>query len=262
MSKIVKIEKDNMQAISHLFEDWNETLLQTCMQGYMGTAYADSGERAQAAQITVGDFVFFAGDSKNECAEKLIRNVTGEHSRPYLLLISKNDTWNEAIEKCLGTKAVKKTRYAIKKAESFDKAKLKKYEQSIAEGYELKMMDEKLYHQALSEDWSKDLCANFGTYEHFSHRGIGVAAVYNGKLVCGASSYTYYDGGIEIEIVTHSEHRQKGLATAAAARLISECVEKGLYPSWDAANLISVRLAQKLGYSFDREYTSYEVKRN
>lgn len=34
-----------------------------------------------------------------------------------------------------------------------------------------------------------------------------------------------------------------------------------LYPSWDAQNMNSVRLAEKLGYEFDHEYVAYEVDR-
>ncbi|MGN1373208.1 MAG: GNAT family N-acetyltransferase [Candidatus Coproplasma sp.] len=43
------------------------------------------------------------------------------------------------------------------------------------------------------------------------------------------------------------------------AALIEECLKEGPYPSWDAQNMNSVRLAEKLGYEFDREYTAYEV---
>ena len=40
---------------------------------------------------------------------------------------------------------------------------------------------------------------------------------------------------------------------------ILQCLEEGLYPSWDAQNMNSVHLAEKLGYEFDHEYTIYEV---
>ena len=36
-------------------------------------------------------------------------------------------------------------------------------------------------------------------------------------------------------------------------------LEEGLYPSWDAHNMDSVRLAEKLGYKFSHAYTAYEV---
>ena len=38
-----------------------------------------------------------------------------------------------------------------------------------------------------------------------------------------------------------------------------QCLEEDLYPSWDAQNMLSVHLAEKLGYEFDHEYTVYEV---
>lgn len=75
----------------------------------------------------------------------------------------------------------------------------------------------------------------------------------------GASSYSVYKGGIEIEIDTSPEYRRRGLATACGARLIIECIDRDLYPSWDAQNVWSVALAEKLGYHFDYEYTAYEI---
>ena len=55
------------------------------------------------------------------------------------------------------------------------------------------------------------------------------------------------------------EERRKGLAAAACAALILRCLDEGLYPSWDAQNMNSVHLAEKLGYELDHEYTAYEV---
>ena len=42
--------------------------------------------------------------------------------------------------------------------------------------------------------------------------------------------------------------------------MILSCLDEGLYPSWDAANWLSVMLAEKLGYKFDREYFVYVVE--
>ena len=81
----------------------------------------------------------------------------------------------------------------------------------------------------------------------------------SGRIVAGASSYTRYKEGIEIEVDTIEDERRKGLATIVCAALILQCLEEGLYPSWDARNMNSVRLAEKPGYEFDHEYTAYEV---
>ena len=55
------------------------------------------------------------------------------------------------------------------------------------------------------------------------------------------------------------EERRKGFAKVVSAALILLCLEEGLYPSWDAQNMISVHLAEKLGYELDHEYMVYEV---
>ena len=83
----------------------------------------------------------------------------------------------------------------------------------------------------------------------------------NGRIVAGASSYTRYNDGIEIEVDTASDERKKNLATIACAALILKCLDENLYPSWDAQNTVSVHLAEKLGYEFDHEYVAYEVDR-
>ena len=81
--------------------------------------------------------------------------------------------------------------------------------------------------------------------------------MYEGAPVAGAGSYCVYDGGIEIEIDTREDHRRRGLASACGARLILECLDRGLYPSWDAHDLRSVSLAEKLGYRSAGPYKTY-----
>ena len=65
--------------------------------------------------------------------------------------------------------------------------------------------------------------------------------------------------GIEIEIDTREDYRRQGLAYVCGARLILECLDRGLYPSWDAQNKASVALAEKLGYHYSHTYTVYEI---
>jgi GNAT superfamily N-acetyltransferase len=111
----------------------------------------------------------------------------------------------------------------------------------------------------MQNNWSEDLCSQFKNYQEYSEKGLGVVALHNGDLVSGASSYTVYRDGIEIEIDTRVDYRRKGLAFACGAKLILECINRNLYPSWDAQNKWSVALAEKLGYHFDKEYEVYEV---
>ena len=111
-----------------------------------------------------------------------------------------------------------------------------------------------------AEEWSRDLCSAFDSPGECCRRGVGVAALHDGVPVAGAGSYSVYRGGIEIEIDTRADHRRKGLAAACGAALILACLDRGLYPSWDAIDLRSAALAEKLGYHRGEPYTVYWIR--
>ena len=110
-----------------------------------------------------------------------------------------------------------------------------------------------------ANSWANDLISQYKDYNTYKALGLGVVVLKDGELVAGASSYSTYNEGIEIEIDTREDHRRKGLAYACGAKLILECLKRGLYPSWDAQNKSSVALAEKLGYHFSHEYIAYEI---
>ena len=175
-------------------------------------------------------------------------------------MIPQTEEWGTLIEEVYGTRATKCMRYAIKKEPFvFDKEKLAHFASQLSPAYTLTMISEIQYNQIRELPWARDLCSNFLTYEDFRKNGIGVVVLKNGEIVSGASSYSYYQGGIEIEIDTREDQRRRGLALACGAKLILECLKQGIYPSWDAQNKGSVALAEKLGYHFEKEYIAYEI---
>lgn len=252
---MIKLKPSQTKIIADLFQDWNETMIQTYLQGYMGEAWADRVANPQSAQIVVGDFCFYGGFPDRE----LVEHIPSDFVSDDFLMIAQSLQWEKMIEQVYGEKAEKIPRYAIKKDTVFNKEKLQAYIDSLSSDYEIHKIDRVLFSLILEENWSKDLCSNFISYEQYENWGIGYVVLYQGKIVCGASSYTIYDKGIEIEIDTKEKFRRKGLALACASKLILSCLEKGLYPSWDAANLHSVALSEKLGYVFEKEYNCYAV---
>lgn len=240
--------------IHKIFENWNETIIWSCLQGIMGEIHTNLSENA--AMAILGDFAFFSGNPD----EELIRFKPESCKQDFIIMVPQNAKWAHLIEKCYGDKAKKVTRYAIKKeTDIFNVEKLKQVVFSLPDGYDLKIMEETEYKMCRENSWANDLVSNYKDYTTYKNLGMGIAVLKDGELVAGASSYSTYDKGIEIEIDTREEHRRKGLAYACGAKLILECLEKGIYPSWDAQNKWSVALAQKLGYHFSHEYVVYEV---
>lgn len=252
---IFYIEKSKRNMLKPLVDNWNETMILSCIQGHMGEAYTDSLYKPLSVQMVVADFCFFAGKPN----EELVRNKDAIKSK-FIIMVSDSNEWNELIEKVYPKNSKKVIRYAIKKEyDIFDKEKLQDVVSKLDSQYELKLFDSSIYKDALSEEWSKDLCSHYIDDKDFVNHGIGVAVYHKGKIVAGASSYTVYNDGIEIEVDTNIEYRRRGLAYIACAKLILECLGRNLYPSWDAQNKGSVALAEKLGYHFDHEYIAYEV---
>lgn len=269
--------------VAELFRGWQEPLIWSCLQRIMGAVYArgtgveqkmpqriDCGDIAgttvvcgdmdmpKSAMALIGDFCFFAGAPDLE----LVKYVPEGYAGRFLIMVPQSEEWAGLIEECYREHAKRVTRFATKKDQNhFDRGKLRSLAGKLPVGYQLRMIDESAYRDCRVNGWAGDLVSLYPDYQTYKRLGIGAVIEKDGELVAGASAYARYREGIEIEIDTRLDHRRKGLALACGARLILECLEAGLYPSWDAQNSGSLALAEKLGYCFDYEYPAYEVTR-
>lgn len=249
-------EVKNTELVKHIFGKWEETLIWSCLQGVMGRIYVTNLDSPVSAMAMLGDFIFYAGEPD----EELVSYKPAWCKQNFMIMIPQNDEWKPLIERNYGEKAKPVLRYAIKKEMGiFNQEKLQRVVSSLSDDYTLCLIDEKLYKMCKSEQWSSDLVSQFKNYNEYKALGLGVVILRNEKIVSGASSYSRYNEGIEIEIDTKEEYRRKGLAHVCGAKLILECLQRNLYPSWDAHNKASVALAEKLGYHFSHEYTAYEI---
>lgn len=241
---------EDTSKVKELFADWQETLIYSCLQSVMGKIYVTDTEKPESAFAFVGCFGFFAGRPDRE----LVSHKPGG----FVILVPQNEAWSALIEECYPS-AKKVKRYAIKKNTIFDVEMLQKEISKLPQEYELKQIDADLYDQCLENPVTADFVSAFESKEQYLKIGRGMVILKDRKIVSGASSYTRYNEGIEIEVDTIEPERRKHFATIACSALILKCLEEGLYPSWDAQNMHSVRLAEKLGYEFDHAYTAYEV---
>lgn len=242
--------------VSSFFANWEETLIWSCLQGIMGEIYADDPDTPTAAMAVIGDFIFFAGKPNIE----LVSYKPDLSTKTFMIMVPQNEAWTKTVTEFYGKRATAISRYAIKKEPRvFDKRKLEKAVASLPEPYILSMIDERLYQICKAETWSADLVSQFPDYESYRKLGIGAVVCKNNIIISGASSYSRYREGIEIEIDTREEYRRQGFAYICGARLILECLKRNLYPSWDAQNKGSVALAEKLGYHYSHTYTAIEI---
>lgn len=243
-------ELKDTSKVKELFAGWQETLIYSCLQNVMGKIYVTDTESPISAFAFVGCFGFFAGKPDREL---VIHKPDG-----FVIMVPQNEEWSALIEECYPS-AKRVSRYAIKKDTTFDVEMLQAEINKLPSEYELKQIDSSVYEKCLEDPITADFVSAFKSKEQYLKMGRGVVIMKDGKIVAGASSYARYNEGIEIEVDTVESERRKHLATIACSSLILKCLEEGLYPSWDAHNMHSVHLAEKLGYEFDHEYAAYEV---
>ena len=249
-----------------LFDGWEETMIWAVLEGRMGQLWVCAEEADPAACADAmpaaaccqnGDFLFFTGDAATEQALQLVQGVRTLLGESFGIATPQNEQWSQRIIQVFGDRAKAGERYAIRKEPGcFRREHLQQLAAVLPRTMQMLPIDAALYHRIMESNWARDFCSQFGSAEQFVEEGLGYVALLDGEIVGGASSYIRYNNGIEIQVETHPDHRRKGVATACSARLILACMDRGLYPSWDAANRTSVHLAEKLGY---REKGAYRV---
>lgn len=246
---------DSREKLRSLFEDFNDTMIDSYIDGYMGEAWVDNIKNPKVAQIKVGVFNFFSGYSNITEARELVENIHEE-----ALIILEDDEWLDIIKEVYNENLYELKRYAFERSfENFNIEDLKKNVERLPKEYEFRKIDKEIAYSKSLQELTEDFTSQFDSIEHYLERGIGFCILHNGKVVSGASSYNSYKGGIEVEIDTLEEYRRKGLAQIVASALILYCIENNIYPNWDAANLESVALAEKLGYKMKKIYNAYYI---
>ncbi|MCK4024303.1 GNAT family N-acetyltransferase [Streptococcus suis] len=244
---------EQMRQIARLFGDWPETIIWTCLEGAMGDIYVDDSQLPQSALALYGRQSFF-GFLAGQPHRDLLKICEGKD----IILVPQNQAWSDLIEEAYGDRVQFFTRYATKKDTEFDLGHLQKLVDDLPESFDMKRIDRNLYEACLVEEWSRDLVGNYIDVEQFLDLGLGYVILHKGQVVSGASSYASYSAGIEIEVDTRGDYRGLGLATVCAAQLILACLDRNLYPSWDAHTLTSLKLAEKMGYQLDKPYQAFE----
>ena len=261
---MLKVKKDQMNIIAPLFEGIEDSMVIACLQGYMGDAFVRALDNPAAGLIVSGEYSFFGGEPDSADAGYLIENLSRVMQGDSTIAIFADDKpgWEGKLLSYPQNNPVAVPRFGIaQKDYIFDENVLQKYIDAVPEGFVLVPFNENIYEQATRQDWSKEFCETFESADDYLKRGFGFAILDGDKLVSGASTMTVYDGGTETQIATHEAYRQRGLAMPCAAAFVKECAKRKIRPHWDAANLISKKMALSLGYEYKGEYTTIHMRK-
>lgn len=215
-----------------LFGAFGGVMAVACLEGRMGRVLAARGGRSAAAEL--GDFAFFAG----EPAEELLRATCAE------IVVAQNARW-----RALRPQWRAFPRWAFGEAPA-DVGRLRE-RAAVPAGYELRALDAETAALCRAQEWSRDLAAG-----HMGEGCEGFVLLRGGEVCAGAAAYARSSRGASIQVDTRADLRRRGLAGCCAANYILRCLERGLWPEWDAHTRASAALAESLGYGGRREYTA------
>lgn len=233
----------------------------TCLHGMAaaglsgtGNIWADSCAVPHGAVMAVGDFLLCGGQA-GPWAAHLLRRAVQSDKRAWLIYAPGD--WAALVPKV--ARAERKVRYAFDPAIQPVDGRLR----NVLAAMPVDMCTVSLAGDWISRcreaEWSRDFVSTFADDGDFAARGLGTLLLQDGVPVAGASSYVAYPGGIEIQVQTREGSEGHGYATLAAAALILAAHERGLAATWDAANLASARIAEKLGYVPMGTYAVFEA---
>lgn len=123
---------------------------------------------------------------------------------------------------------------------------------AVPSGYRLQPLDASLAEKC-------GVLASWSTINDFLAHGIGFALLSGDEVASVCWSVFASRQLVEIDVLTHPDHRRRGLARLTASALIETCLRQGRTPNWECFwdNKPSNSLADKLGYTPMPDYPVY-----
>ncbi len=247
---VIALKPENRESVHPLFAGYPclRGAVASIMHGGLGEVFVTDPVAPKAA-LAVMEFAYLAGDPESESAPILIKALrTGD------IVIAPSEVWRHLFLRCCSGKFKTYRREAFLAGE-FDVKRLRYFCQRLPEEFVLKSIERREVSQF--GELNHSLVYDNDDPAHFIAQWFGFGVMHQGRFVCGASAATIGGGKVEFEVQTHADYRRLGLATAASAAMILHCLELGLEPCWDAANLMSAGLARKLGFRSTGKYEAY-----
>lgn len=248
-----------LEKLKPMFEYTEDTVVKSFFDGIFGNAYCDNLDCPSSAVIAAGDFFFVAG---NPAFSSEVMKLAKD--KKMATFIPDSADWFEPLNS-QGKKLLFLERYKTKlPKDGFDIDNLEKIKSKISLHNNLKLepINEKYYHKALEEEWSKDFVGNFKDYDDFSSHGFGYVITKNEEIIAGTSTFSYHKDGVEIEVSTREDYRGRGLAQISSAAFMLECLKRSLVPSWDARNKASLAISKHMGFEYTGKYIAFEFDNN
>ena len=139
------------------------------------------------------------------------------------------------------------------------------WRKAIPEGYQVCRVDQDLLNDPkivfpdVIRDWF-DIEEMWWRVDNFLSKGVSYCVLRGQEVVAWCTPDCVAGKRIDVGIITHPEHRQRGLASLAVAATVDHCLNQGFAAiGWhcNAENVSSWKTAEKVGFERKSEYFYY-----
>jgi len=250
LGTMIKLTKDNYINVKTLFGQvpfgW-DVFLETALD--YGFILVDDRQKPHVALAFTGGCIIYSGDSTHESAVDLVK---AQKVQPGVLAYP--EPWADLVREIYGEKVNSRTRYYFPYT-SLNKETLYNISVDMQKGYKVRKMSmewvERL--EELGEVYYKH---HYRDLHDFINRGCCFCITKDEEICAAVGAYLRAGDKIQVQVNTKEVYRHQGFATIISACMLQYCVEHHIEVVWDSANIISKRLAMKLGYE---ECIPYEI---
>lgn len=258
-AKMIKLEQREQIC---LFKEPTDSVIISILEGKKGNVWTDEN-KVQAFAFD-GIYGYFDGQITKKFVMEALYVADELKSVDNVTIVPQNEISEKVLVQALDEykqiKYEKKSRYLMREpVEGFNRELLQGYTASLPENMRIEGFDEIYFNQMKNDTTLEYLTESYKDYDEFKNVGVGFLITEKVNIVAGAVSYSVFSEGIEVQLMTVPEYRGKGLAGIVVARLLLYCAENSLRAIWDAANLTSVSIANKMGYVLKRQYNAYTL---
>lgn len=261
MIKVEKREQLKRKEI-RLFQEPTDSVIISIIEGKKGDVWTD--ENMIQAFAFDGIYGYLDGNVTKEFVADALQIAIDTKTMDSITIIPQNESAErillQFVDENKQISYKKKKRYLMSEPKNgFDISELREYVDTLPENMKIESFNEYYFNIMKGDTDLEYLVESYRDYNEFKKQGIGYLVTENQNILAGALSYSTYSKGIEVQLMTVPTHRGRGIAKAIVARLLLYCAEKELRAIWDAANLTSVSIANKMGYVIKRKYNAYTI---
>jgi GNAT superfamily N-acetyltransferase len=265
---VQEITSDQFERVRPLFEGFDYSLsIHAAIDGNNpGRIFVEDIAQPRTAFALTVEGYLLAGEhdnaATNAALHRLLREkifngeifVNGDRS---MSLAVHPEAWEARLPELIPTHEIEKNKryHYLCSAVKLD------WRRNIPDGYRVRRVDRALLAATANvvREWM-DIEEVWWTADNFLGKGISFAILQDQEMVAWCAPDCVAGEQMDVGIMTHPEHRRRGLASIAAAATVETCLNHGFSAvGWhcNAENVGSWKTAEKVGFERHRAYAYY-----